>query len=587
MQTISQYKKHKNQTIIILVFSIFMILTALTATADNTTLTIDPSTQTVSTSKTFSIDVYCFPTEPIKGFELEISFDKSLVKAVSVNDGDMFDSFHYSFSSGNIDNSAGLIENIYGFIIGPGNTSNPGTFCTITFSSKSYGGTSKLKFNSEWTGVVNESGYLSIDMVDGSVKIDGPNKPPPVSPGTPPITPTTEEQNFPPETPEKPSGSTFIELGVEYEYETSTFDADDDEVRIKFDWGDGNFSEWSELIPSESSISSSHVWNSVSTFSVRTIAQDEHGYNSSWSPVLNVTVSQVDNETIPIPNINVIYNSTTNETITFDGLETFDPDGIIVTYYWDFGDGNNGTGETLIHKYQNPGDYIVTLTVFDDKGNNYSNSKTITVYEEAGQPAQQESNDSKTATPFLSTNLIIGIFIFILLLIIIVLRKNIKKFVASYLIDLFSKILKESKLRKIQKIDNKINKIKEKINEIGFHLKQTGIDTKTSILHETMPIYTTADISQDTESIDKEDKYDIDIYNYRTGEKFDRFFLDSLKTNSAFDKSKQQIKDEEEIEVLVDRLLLSKILEKHSFTSVTDLEKTVDNHLPSKDLNEN
>lgn len=51
---------------------------------------------------------------------------------------------------------------------------------------------------------------------------------------------------------------------------------------------------------------------------------------------------------------------------TFDASGATDPDGRIVSYAWDFGDGETGTGVTATHTYPAAGDYRVTLTVTDD-----------------------------------------------------------------------------------------------------------------------------------------------------------------------------------------------------------------------------
>lgn len=54
------------------------------------------------------------------------------------------------------------------------------------------------------------------------------------------------------------------------------------------------------------------------------------------------------------------------EEITFDASASFDPDGEIVQYLWDFGDGDGGEGVTVSHIYETPGSFPVALTVFDD-----------------------------------------------------------------------------------------------------------------------------------------------------------------------------------------------------------------------------
>jgi len=101
-------------------------------------------------------------------------------------------------------------------------------------------------------------------------------------------------QNNPPETPDKPSGPTFIEVGVSYTFYASTYDPDGDFIRYRFDWGDGNISNWTHWETSNIPVSVSYIRTSTSTFNIKVIAQDENGINSSWSPVLDVTASQAD-----------------------------------------------------------------------------------------------------------------------------------------------------------------------------------------------------------------------------------------------------------------------------------------------------
>jgi PKD repeat protein len=78
------------------------------------------------------------------------------------------------------------------------------------------------------------------------------------------------------------------------------------------------------------------------------------------------------------PTMPVIY-----EIVRFDASASFDPDpwDHIVSYTWDFGDGNITTVTTPIvyHRYTEGGDYIVKLTVTDTMGKNGTEIEVVTV----------------------------------------------------------------------------------------------------------------------------------------------------------------------------------------------------------------
>ncbi|MFP3985038.1 MAG: PKD domain-containing protein [Candidatus Bathyarchaeia archaeon] len=69
------------------------------------------------------------------------------------------------------------------------------------------------------------------------------------------------------------------------------------------------------------------------------------------------------------------------ETVTFNASESYDPDGFIVSYEWDFGDGNTTTvtDPTINHHYTTYGDYTVRLTVTDNDGLTGNTTKSIHV----------------------------------------------------------------------------------------------------------------------------------------------------------------------------------------------------------------
>jgi PKD repeat protein len=66
-------------------------------------------------------------------------------------------------------------------------------------------------------------------------------------------------------------------------------------------------------------------------------------------------------------------------TVSFNGSASSDPDGAIVAYNWDFGDGAVASGSAASHVYSTPGTYTARLTVTDNQGASGANTVAIQV----------------------------------------------------------------------------------------------------------------------------------------------------------------------------------------------------------------
>ena len=97
---------------------------------------------------------------------------------------------------------------------------------------------------------------------------------------------------------------------------------------------------------------------------------------------LTVTVQDI---TVPVANAGNPLTGIVNTPITFDASGSHDNVGII-SYDWDFGDGQHGTTVSESHTYSLQGNFTVTLTVQDAAGNLATD--TVTIFVESAQGVQ-------------------------------------------------------------------------------------------------------------------------------------------------------------------------------------------------------
>ena len=178
-------------------------------------------------------------------------------------------------------------------------------------------------------------------------------------------------ENNPPEIPEAPVLPAYpavLESGVLYTFIVSSYDVDNEKIRFMFNWGDGTNSNWSDYVLSNETVEMTHTWQKVGSYNIKVRSGDENGSNSEWSEPINIIIT-----IRPIAEFNITGNKTINQPILFNATQSYDLDGEIIKYLWDFDDGSNSTDRIINHTYKKPGTYNVSLTVSD----NYNLSNVI------------------------------------------------------------------------------------------------------------------------------------------------------------------------------------------------------------------
>ncbi len=99
------------------------------------------------------------------------------------------------------------------------------------------------------------------------------------------------KKNKSPEIPSTPSGSTSGSINTEYTFTSSAEDPNGDSVAIRFDWGDGDTSEWSSWETSGDSISLFHTWSDSGSYLIKAQAKDKNEVISDWSAGLLIVIA--------------------------------------------------------------------------------------------------------------------------------------------------------------------------------------------------------------------------------------------------------------------------------------------------------
>lgn len=184
-----------------------------------------------------------------------------------------------------------------------------------------------------------------------------------------------ETKNHAPDMPIIPTGPDTININTSYDFISSATDYEDDSIVIRFAWGDGDTSTWSNLVASGGQASASHSWQTAGNYTIRAQARDYNLHLSDWSlgKIINITSNTIPN-TPSTPSgvgsgyINMYYN--------FSSFSV-DPNDDSISYQFDWGNGDtsiwsiflpSGMPISLRYAWPDSGIYLVRSRVKDSRG---------------------------------------------------------------------------------------------------------------------------------------------------------------------------------------------------------------------------
>ena len=143
---------------------------------------------------------------------------------------------------------------------------------------------------------------------------------------------------------------------------SNSYDPDGYIVNYEFNFSDGT------IVSGNTSIVE-HAFSDPGNYTVSLVVTDNDGLQDVATTSIEILPLPV--ELLP-PVADAGPDQTVDEgqTVTFDASNSYDPDGVIVSYEWDFDNDGvaDATGVIVSHVFENAGVYNVSLTVTDNDG---------------------------------------------------------------------------------------------------------------------------------------------------------------------------------------------------------------------------
>jgi len=136
-------------------------------------------------------------------------------------------------------------------------------------------------------------------------------------------------------------------------------------------------------------VAPTHTYSSVGTFAASVTVTDNGGATSTSAA--STVISSPSNQP-PVANVGGPYSALVGTAVQFSGSASYDPDGTITQYQWNFGDGS-ASGSSPLHTFGAAGSHLITLTVTDNGGATDSKSFNLTVMKAGGIHPESFSDD--------------------------------------------------------------------------------------------------------------------------------------------------------------------------------------------------
>ena len=166
----------------------------------------------------------------------------------------------------------------------------------------------------------------------------------------------SDSQTVPIDVPNQMPVAIFTWSAVGLELSVDASDSYDLDGTIdSYDWN------WGDSTAMGSGVTATHTYAMDGTYTVVLTVTDNEGGTGTASEDIPVSEIVLENP------VAIFTFSVTDYTVNVDGSDSYDPDGTVESYAWNWDDGTAmGSGMTASHTYAMEGVYTVTLTVTDN-----------------------------------------------------------------------------------------------------------------------------------------------------------------------------------------------------------------------------
>jgi PKD repeat protein len=162
----------------------------------------------------------------------------------------------------------------------------------------------------------------------------------------------------------------YVGMPVQFD-STGSSDIDGEIISYEWNFDDGSTSDEQNPI---------HIFTKKGTYEVELTVIDSDNDSNKGKTSCVIDESEL---MAPIAEANGPYSAYERDTIVLSSAGSHDIDGEIVSFLWNFGDGETSTEEFPAHSYRYDGTYTVTLTVTDNDGLMHSDTTTSSIKEKS------------------------------------------------------------------------------------------------------------------------------------------------------------------------------------------------------------